>query len=161
MKKITCAISIILIFLLVSCNVETKENIKYEETKELSVQIEADKENFSMMDYTTPSITFTPKLEGETDKEIEYNWIIENEIAFDREFYIEQFIKKEGGGDIEITNSGEPVELGVFAFVSYVENAVSEFSIILKIEEKGTDNILAEDKLVIENRAGEYKIKSH
>lgn len=165
MKKLICILSIVTIFFMGGCNIKDKSNDKVEDninnqaTKELSVNIEADKERFSSMDYTTPWIIFMPKLEGETDKEIEYHWIIENEIASDREFYAEQFIKEDVGGEIEIVNSGEPVELGLFAEVSYIENAVSEFSIILKIEEKGTDNILAEDKLVIENRAGEYKIK--
>lgn len=168
MKKLIYILSIVTTLLMVGCNIKDNNSVKVEDninnqaTKELAVNIEADKEKFSSMDYTTPWITFMPKLEGATDKEIEYHWIIENEITGDREFYAEQFIKEDVGGTIEIVNSGEHVELGLFAIVCYVDNnTVSEFSIILKIEEKGTDNILAEDKLVIENRAGEYKIKSH
>lgn len=124
-----------------------------EENKELSVEIGTDKDYFSRMDHLHPTMTFTPILKGETDKDIQYHWIMENDVDF------EGFTTLENGPTKDIINSGEPVGLGIYAQVSYVEGAVMEFKIILQVEEKGTSNILAKDEFIIENREGEYRIK--
>lgn len=124
-----------------------------EKNKELSVEIETDKDYFSRMDKLHPVMTFTPILKGETDKDIQYHWIMENDVDF------EGFTTLENGPTKDIINSGEPVGLGIYAQVSYVEGAVMEFKIILQVEEKETSNILAKDELVIENSEGEYRIK--
>lgn len=160
MKKILIFMCLLIIVLFVSCYQEIEydglQKSNYEdviENKGLSVEIESDKDYFSRMDYLHPAMTFTPILKGETDKDIQYHWIIENDVDF------EAFTTLENGPTKDIINSGEPVGLGIYAEVSYAEGAVMEFSVVLQVEEKGTANILAKDELIIENREGEYRIK--
>lgn len=72
-------------------------------------------------------------------------------------FYIEEM-----GESLEVINNGEPVLFSIFAEVSYIntpEKSLPQYiDIILKIEEVDTLEVLGEKKLLIENRAGEYKI---
>lgn len=59
----------------------------------------------------------------------------------------------------EIINSGESVELGLFAEVSWIEGTVIEFKVILQVEDKETSNIIATDEIIIENHSGFYSIR--
>lgn len=59
----------------------------------------------------------------------------------------------------EIINSGEPVELGLFKEVSWVEGTVIECKVELQIEDKETSKIIATNEIIIENNQGTYSIK--
>ena len=71
----------------------------------------------------------------------------------------EGFVAPESGPLKEVVNSGEPVELGLFAEISWVEGTVIEFKVKLQVEEKDSSNIIAIDEITIENREGIYKIQ--
>ena len=98
-------------------------------------------------------ITLKPKAIGEYDKEIQYHWILKSDDD------VEGFIVPEKGPQKEIINSGEPVELGLFAEVSWVEGTVIEFKVELQIEDKETSKIIATNEITIENNQGTYSIK--
>lgn len=121
-----------------------------ETEKTFSVEIISDKDSFSS---SYQPIKFTPIVEGDGNKQLQYHWIIESKDD------IEGFIIPENGPQKEIINSGEPVEFGIFAMVQWVEGAYGEFKVKLQVEEKGTTTIVASDEITIENHEGFYKIK--
>lgn len=161
MKKIVTLIIIsTMIFTLVGC--QSKSEGKETVSNEVSIKNNENTLNVKIIangDSTTFSgmpINLTSKLTGEYDKDIQYHWILENN-GHDKQF--EGFVAPESGPLKEIVNSGEPVELGLFAEVSWVEGTVIEFKVKLQVEEKDSSNIITTDEITIENREGIYKIK--
>lgn len=68
------------------------------------------------------------------------------------------FYLEDGKSALEIINNGEPVQFTTSAMVSYANSLPSYFAIILKIEDNNTLGVIGEKKIIIENRAGTYKI---
>ncbi|EKY24407.1 hypothetical protein HMPREF0216_02707 [Clostridium celatum DSM 1785] len=136
-----------------------KENIESEKEK-IKVTIRSDKASFFH-----DGVRFTPIIEGNIDKKIQYHWIVEENIYNDGEFYslkgenIDGFIGDKGPYR-EIINDGEIVEFAPYNEVSYVDGDYRENKIILQIEEKDTGKILAKDEATIENRQGAYFVKT-
>ena len=155
MKKVVGLIILsILVIGLVGCDIKREENIsndiKAQDNNEISVEIIATSASDS---FDGMPITLKSKLKGSYDKGLQYHWILKNDNDF------EGFIIPEKGPQKEIINSGEEVELGLFAEVSWVEGTVIEFKVVLQVEDKETSNIMATDEIIIENHAGIYRIK--
>lgn len=148
MKKVIQ--SIILSTLLIGlggCQIKTEDNTHKDS---LSVEILATNDSDSF--YGMP-ITLTPKVKGEYNKELEYHWILENDDDF------EGFIVPDKGPQKEIINLGEPVELGLFAKVEWVEGTIKEFKVKLQVEYKETSDIIATNEIIVVNKEGVYSIK--
>lgn len=128
--------------------------------EKLTVNIKSDGEILNDF-VNTPGLEFTPVVKGRIPDNIQYHWMIDNHFNKDRDPF-EMFYIKDAGGSLEVINSGEPVLFSIFAEVSYInppEKSIPEYmDIILKIEDKSTLEVLAESKLLIENRSGEYKV---
>lgn len=107
-------------------------------------------------------LKLSPLLEGDVPENIQYHWIIDNPLNKEEIRAYEMFVTKENVGALEITNNGEAVEFGMFAQVSYADSPENTlplyFDIILKVEDVKTLEVLTEKKIIIENRAGTYKI---
>ncbi|WP_294188365.1 hypothetical protein [uncultured Clostridium sp.] len=153
-KVIELIILSILVIGLVGCDIKREENIandiKVEDNNNNSVEILANSDSDS---FDGMPITLKSKLKGSYNKDLQYHWILKNDDD------IEGFILPEKGPQKEIINSGESVELGLFAEVSWIEGTVIEFKVILQVEDKETSNIIATDEIIIENHSGFYSIK--
>lgn len=152
MKRISLVMILIMIILLSGCTLlDNKEVINDDYTgiqnSGIKVNIESDKVLFY-----NEEATFTSVLEGELNNQVQYHWILKDSLSSEG---IHGFVS--GNGPVnEITNSGEPVKFAIYAEVSYIEDAYSEIVVLLQIEEKGTNNIVATDEVTIINRQGEY-----
>ena len=148
MKKVIWSIILsILLIGLVGFQIKTEDNTHKDS---LSVEIISTNDANS---YKGMPITLKSKLKGSYDKGLQYHWILKNDNDF------EGFIVPEKGPQKEIINSGELVELGLFAEVSWVEGTVIEFKVELQIEDKETSKIIATNEIIIENNQGTYSIK--
>gem|GEM_PF-1839154 len=163
MKKVIGLIILsTLMFVLVGCQSRTEDTVSKDtsiESKDtssednkgtLTVEIIANNDSNS---YKGLPIILKSKIEGEFDKVFQCHWILENNIDF------EGFVISGKGPQKEIINSGEPVELGVFSEVNYIEGALNEFKVKLQVEDKETSDIIATDEIIIENKVGSYNIK--
>lgn len=163
MKKVIGLIILsTLMFVLVGCQSRTEDTVSKDISIEsndtsgednkgtLTVEIIANNNSNS---YKGLPIIFKSKIEGEYDKVLQYHWIVENNTDF------EGFVISGKGPQKEIINSGESVELGVFAEVHYIEGALNKFKVKLQVEDKETSDIIATDEIVIENKGGSYNIK--
>ncbi len=152
MKRISLVMILIMIILLSGCTLlDNKEVINDDYTgiqnSGIKVNIESDKVLFY-----NEEATFTSVLEGELNNQVQYHWILKDSLSSEG---IHGFVSENGPVN-EITNSGEPVKFAIYAEVSYIEDAYSEIVVLLQIEEKGTNNIVATDEVTIINRQGEY-----
>lgn len=147
-KKISLIISSLLLVLMVAC--ESKENVSQD--KALRVSITTDVDTYEANMSSVRGITLIPKLEGETDKDIQYHWSIDS----DREMF-----DSTNGPQKEIINDGEEVLFIVVAEIGYVEaDTLSKtINVTLAIEEKGSNEVLAKTELIIEDYSGTYKVK--
>lgn len=163
MKKVIGLIILsTLMFVLVGCQSRTKDTVSKDISIEsndtsgednkaaLTVEIIANNDSNS---YKGLPIILKSKIEGKSEKVLQYHWILENNTDF------EGFVISEKGPQKEIVNSGEPVELGVFAEVNYIEGALNKFKVKLQVEDKETSDIIATDEIIIENKVGYYSIK--
>ncbi len=156
MKRISVIIILLMIILIVGCNLEEKkqfisDDYKITQDEEIKVNIESD-----IVLFYNEVVTFTPVVDGDSNKELQYHWILEDTFE---EKDIHGFVSDEGPV-YEIINSGEAVKFIPYADVSYTEDAYSEIKVILQIEEKETNNIIATDEATIINRQGEYFVKT-
>jgi len=155
MKKVIVSIILtVLTISIVGCQVKTEDkispNIQVEEKNNLSIEIIATNDSNS---YKGLPVIFTPKVKGEYDKELQYHWILENDYA------IQGLVTQNKGLQNEIINSGEPVEFGLIAEVSWVDGTIEEYKVKLQIEDKETSDIIATDEIIIINKQGIYSIK--
>ena len=156
MKRISVIIILLMIILIVGCNLEEKkqfisDDYKITQDEEIKVNIESD-----IVLFYNEVVTFTPVVDGDSNKELQYHWILEDTFE---EKDIHGFVSDEGPV-YEIINSGEAVKFTPYADVSYTEDDYSEIKVILQIEEKETNNIIATDEATIINRQGEYFVKT-
>ena len=147
-KDIRAIVLSILLISLVGCQIKTEDN-----THKDSLSVEIIATNDDSNSFNGMPITLTPKIKGEYDKELQYHWIIKNDND------IEGFILPEKNLQKEIINSGEPVKLGLFALVNWVEGTVIEFKVNLQVEDKETSEIIATNEITIKNNQGIYTIK--
>jgi len=141
--------------LTVGCTLEHKKVIiddyyPIKQDEEIKVNIESD----IVLFYDTAH--FTPVIEGNLDKEVNYHWILKDKYLNEG---IHGFVSDEGP-TYEIINSGETVEFAIYAEVSYTEEAYSEIVVELQIQEKETNNIIATDELTIINRQRQYFVRT-
>lgn len=150
-----------IMFILVGCQNQTNDKgntlIGYHDeledkdnTLEVKIVAKVDPTTFSKM-----PIKMISNLNGQYEKDIQYHWILESKSRPD---FFEGFLSPEGEPLEEVINYGEPVELGLFAEVNWIEGSVEELKVKLQIEERDSANIIATDEIVIENHAGVYKI---
>ncbi|EOR27656.1 hypothetical protein A500_03626 [Clostridium sartagoforme AAU1] len=156
MRKIFLIISLLMLTLMSGCNSEGKDqyinnNNPMTQDENIKVSIESD----TILFYNE-EVTFTPIIDGDLDKEVQYHWILQDDSG-DKDIY--GFVSTEGLS-YNIINSGEAVKFAQYAEVSYVDDAYSEIKVILQIEEKDTNNIIGKDELTIINRAGVYFVKA-
>lgn len=138
---------------------ENKEEVPIEvEESTLTLDIKSNSEDLSNYSVGLGTLEFTPIVRGDLPENIQYHWIIDNPANRGVRPAFEMFHIKEGGGSLEVINNGEPVEFGVFAEISYANNLPLYFDIILKVEDISTLNVIAEKKILIENRGGRFKI---
>ncbi|MDU5109391.1 MAG: hypothetical protein E6248_03015 [Clostridium sp.] len=153
-KVIGIIILSILMLVVVGCQGNKTDNISndilIEDENSVRVEILATSDSDSLEGMP---ITLKPKVNGEHNKEIQYHWILKNDNDF------EGFILQDNGPQKDIINSGEPVELGLFAMVEWVEGTVKELKVELQVEDKETSDIIATDEIIIENNQGTYSIK--
>jgi hypothetical protein len=173
-SKILITLSLIIITILTGCTVnkneiettgeiENQEEVQIStEEKELLVDIKSNSEVLLSNGNTGTFLELSPVLKGEVPENIQYHWIIDNPLNKEKSRPFEMFVSKEQGGTLEIINKGETVEFGVFSQVCYAdfpENTLPlYFDIILKVEDTKTLEVLTVKKIIIENRAGPYKI---
>lgn len=124
------------------------------EEEELYVKIKAK----GSKKFLNGGIEFQPKLQGNSTKELQYRWTIE-ESADQGEELIDGLVGEEGPV-YEIVNDGEDVGFGVYAGVTYVTDDYSERKINLQVLDKESGAILAEDSVRIENHGGYYIVES-
>lgn len=127
--------------------------------EEIKASIKSDKITFF-----SDKVVLTPVIVGEINKELQYHWILKSSIYNDGEINnaddgIDGLVSNEGPVN-EIINNGENVEFAPYAEVSYVDGAYRESKIILQVEEKESNKILAQDEIVIENRQGMYFVNT-
>lgn len=176
MKKIKVLIilSLAIMTILTGCNVkkneidatgeiENQEEIQIStEEKDLVVDIKSNSEILPIPGDSGAFLKLSPIFEGDVPENIQYHWIIDNPLNKEKIRAYEMFVSEEQGGALEITNKGEDVEFGVFAEVCYADSPENTlplyFDIILKVEDVKTLEVLTEKKIIIENRAGTYKI---
>ena len=155
MKRILLIITLLMMILTVGCTLEHKKVIiddyPIKQDEEIKVNIESD-----MVLFYNEVVQFTPVIEGNLDKEVQYHWIIKDDLE---EKNIQGFVSDEGPV-YEVINSGEVVEFTIYAEVSYTEDAYSEIVVELQIEEKETNKIIATDELTIINRQGQYFVRT-
>lgn len=166
MRKIALLLTLLMSILIIGCNdenVQEKEHItsleSMEEAAELKDELKVVIESDTKGSFFGGVVNLTPVLEGKVEKELQYHWIIEGVAELGNDSLIDGFVG-ENGPVVEVINSGETVQFGVYAQVSYVEGAYSERKVILKVEEKDTGKVIATDELIIENREGLYTIKT-
>lgn len=155
MKKIILLITLLMIILTGGCTLEKKQVIidddyPITQNKEIKVNIQIDARTFY------EEGTFTPIVDGDLSKEVQYHWILKGDIENEN---IHGFVS-ENGPCLEVINSGEAVKFASYAEVSYTEDAYSEIKVILQIEEKGSNRIIATDEATIINRQGMYFVKT-
>ena len=155
MKRILLIITLLMMILTVGCTLEHKKVIiddyPIKQDEEIKVNIES-----NTVLFYNEVVQFTPVIEGNLDKEVQYHWIIKDDLE---EKNIQGFVSDEGPV-YEIINSGETVEFAIYAEVSYTEDAYSEIVVELQIEEKETNKIIATDELTIINRQGQYFVRT-
>ncbi|MEG1870797.1 MAG: hypothetical protein RR192_02225, partial [Peptostreptococcaceae bacterium] len=168
MKKIVLILTLLMMtILMMGCNelnVQESENPDVLQVEEESVATEKEElkvtiESKVKDSFTHEPINFTPVLEGKVDKELEYHWTVERVPYIEDEDILEGFVG-ESGPVTEVINSGEPVEYGIYAEISYVEGAYIERNVTLNVKEKDTGKVVATDELIIENREGIYSIRT-
>lgn len=155
-KIISCLIICIISVGLIGCSIcdkNTDNSLTQNNDNSLKVNIIAQGDSTSL---SGMPINLSSELTGEYNKDIQYHWILEKSEQYED---FEGFVAPESGPLKEIVNLGEPVELDLFAEVSWREGAVIEFKVKLQVEEKDSSNIIATDEITIENREGIYKIK--
>lgn len=147
-KKISFLLISLLIFLTVAC--ESQGSIT--KAKPLSISITTNVDTYGLYMSSVRGITLTPQLEGTTDKDIQYHWSIDSDT--------EMFDSPEGPKK-EVINSGESVLFIPVAEIDYNEpdTLSNTIKISLEIEEKDSNNVLAETELIIEDYSGNYKVK--
>lgn len=156
MNRLIKSILVILIALvfLIGCrnssNKAQNRGVNQGNKSECKVTIMSDKNEFGYHNWT---ILLSPKLEGSIENDIEYHWVLENNNDFIG-FNIE-----DQGPVKEIINSGETVELSLFAMVEWTADAYEEFKVKLQIVEKDRGKVVAADEITIENHAGLYELK--
>ncbi len=155
MKRVLLIITFLMMILTIGCTLEHKKVIiddyyPIKQDEEIKVNIESDRVLFHNEAH------FTPVIEGNLDKEVQYRWIIKDDLE---EKNIQGFVSDEGPV-YELINSGETVEFAIYAEVSYTEDAYSEIVVELQMEEKETNKIIATDELTIINRQGEYFVRT-
>lgn len=155
MKRILLIITLLMMILTVGCTLEHKKVITDDYPIKQDEEIKVNIESNTVLFYNEV-VQFTPVIEGNLDKEVQYHWIIKDDLE---EKNIQGFVSDEGP-TYEIINSGETVEFAIYAEVSYTEDAYSEIKVILQIEEKTTNNIIATDELTIINRQGQYFVRT-
>ena len=143
--------------------IENQEEIQTSmEEKDLVVDIKSNSETLPIPEDTGAFLKLSPIIEGDVPEDIQYHWIIDNPLNKEKSRPFEMFVSKEQGGTLEIINKGETVEFGVFSQVCYANSPENTlplyFDIILKVEDIKTLEVLTEKKVIIENRAGTYKI---
>lgn len=156
MKRILLIITFLMMILTVGCTLEHKKVIiddyyPIKQDEEIKVNIESDRVLF----YNEVA-TFTPTIIGNLNKEVQYHWILKDKYLNEG---IHGFVSDEGP-TYEIINLGEAVKFASYAEVSYTEDAYSEITVILQIEEKESNNIIATDELTIINRQGQYYVRT-
>ena len=155
MKRILLIITLLMMILTVGCTLEHKKVIiddyPIKQDEEIKVNIES-----NTVLFYNEVVQFTPVIEGNLDKEVQYHWIIKDDLE---EKNIQGFVSDEGPV-YEVINSGEVVEFTIYAEVSYTEDAYSEIVVELQIEEKETNKIIATDELTIINRQGQYFVRT-
>lgn len=130
MKKIVNALMLVVLILsiFISCT-----------HKESKVYIKTDRSSYELKSSSAQGIKMTPDLQLDTKiDEIQYHWIATGGT------FIDPITK---GTKIEVINSGETVLWSGLEENS--SNLPSSIDIILKIENKKNNTILAEDKLTI------------
>lgn len=172
--KVLVILSLVVMTILTGCNVkkneidgtleiENQEEIQTStEEKELVVDIKSNSEILPIPGDSGAFLKLSPILEGYIPENIQYHWIIDNPLNKEEIRAYEMFVSKEQVGTLEITNNGEVVEFGRFSQVCYADSPENTlplyFNIILKVEDVKTLEVLTEKKIIIENRAGTYKI---
>lgn len=108
-------------------------------TEALTVEIEV---NTEAADTNGMPMILTPELSGETDKELQYHWTMEVEDGMED---LVGFAIPEAGPQKTITNTGEPVQFGLFAQMMWVTGAKTEMIVQLEVTEvDSTDASLAQ-----------------
>lgn len=159
MKKMIKIMSVsLLIFSLTACKVhsqDTEDKILPEKESEKMVDVVIVTEVNSESTNNMP-MTLTSNLAGEERTEVQYHWILEIDPDYKD---IVGFTASEKGPQSQIVNSGQPVELDLFAEVLWLQDTKIEFKVKLQIEDKVTSNILASDEIVIENLEGIFTVQ--
>lgn len=133
---------------MVAC--ESQENSN--KSKSISLSIETDLDIYELYTSSARGITLTPKVEDISDEDIQYHWTIDSDT---------ETLYTEDGPNKEIINSGESVVFTPIAEISYSEpgKLSNTIKINLSIEEKQSNNVLAETELIIEDYSGTYNVK--
>lgn len=131
-------------------NAKIKNTVKFDNS--FDVSIEADADTYEIHTSSISGITLTPKLEGVTDKNIEYQWTIDSDT---------EMFDTESGPRKKIINLGESVLFVPVAEIGYV--APDKFAKIIKVslvtKEKNSHKVLTKTELIIEDYSGTYKVK--
>jgi hypothetical protein len=145
-------LSFLLIFLLILSFIGCGAQQSISKTKPLSASIVTDVDTYSLYMSSVRGITLIPKLQENTDKDIQYRWSIDSNT---------EMFDTPNGPAKEIINSGEPVLFICVAEISYHEpNTLSKsINATLTVEEKDSNDVLAKAELIIEDYSGIYKVK--
>lgn len=157
-KKIRIIMFSVMIFSLVGCQIQSEDkNINQNQVSKnennLIIEIIAlqDSGNFNEM-----PITLNSKIIGKVNQEIQYRWILE----YDEQYKNVVGFITEGNGPLEeIINSGEDVEIGLFAELMLDEAHVLEFKVILELQDKKNATTIKTDEVRVEYRDGVFKIE--
>lgn len=157
-KKIRIIMFSVMIFSLVGCQIQSEDkNINQNQVSKnennLIIEIIAlqDSGNFNEM-----PITLNSKIIGKVNQEIQYRWILE----YDEQYKNVVGFITEGSGPLEeIINSGEDVEIGLFAELMLDEAHVIEFKVISELQDKKNATTIKTDEVRVEYRDGVFKIE--
>ena len=147
-KSITFLILSFMILTLSACqsiseNVNMESDANQLENIDNNLAVEIVKNNTT----NEMSMSFSPKLTGEHEKEIQYRWILEENEHYD-DFI--GFLSSESNLLKEVVNSGEAVELALHSEIMWDEETTDGFKVKLQVEEKDSSTIIASDEVDIE-----------
>lgn len=118
---------------------------------DVNIQVNADQADTNGM-----PLILTPQLTGRNDKELQYHWTMAIEDGMEG---LVGFAIPEDGPQKNITNTGEPVEFGLFAQIMWVTGATTEMIVQVEVTEMGSSDILATDEITIVGNEGMYSLK--
>ncbi|MDE1549825.1 hypothetical protein [Jeotgalibaca caeni] len=152
MKKIISMLLLAIVGLVACTNTSAADAPAINE-KASTVEIDV---NTEAADTNGLPVILTPQLTGEGEQEWQYHWTMKVEDGM--EDWV-GFVIPEAGPQKTITNTGEPVEFGLFAEIMWVSDEKMEVHIQVEVIGSDSSDVLATDEITLVGVEGMYSLK--